>query len=78
MFQSISSNSSLSSAQESDFASSVGPTESNSETVRGQLEVWSEQEAGTKVDFTVPGSVAYVAHEKRRFRLFARKVALVP
>jgi hypothetical protein len=30
-----------------------------------------------EVEFTVPGSVAYVAHEKRRFCLFARKVALV-
>ena len=46
--------------------------------MRGQLEVWSEHEAGTEVELTIPASVAYVAHEERRFRLFARKVGLAP
>jgi len=46
--------------------------------MRGQLEVWSEHEAGTEVELTIPASVAYVAHEERRFRFCARKVGLAP
>jgi len=38
--------------------------------IGGQLEVWSEQGAGTEVELTVPDSVAYGARAGRRFRLF--------
>ena len=41
--------------------------------IGGQLEVWSEQGAGTEVELTMPASVAYAGHAGRRFRLFKRK-----
>jgi len=39
-------------------------------SIGGQLDVWSEQGAGTEVELTVPGSAAYGSHVGRRFRLF--------
>ena len=39
-----------------------------------QLEVWSEHHAGTEIELTVPASVAYGVHARRRFRLFTTKV----
>jgi len=39
-------------------------------SIAGQLDVWSEQGAGTEVELTVPASVAYASHASRRFRLF--------
>ena len=41
--------------------------------IGGQLEVWTEHGAGTEVELTVPASVAYAAHGRQRFPLFARK-----
>ena len=38
--------------------------------IGGQLEVWSEQGAGTEVELTIPASVAYESPAGRRFRLF--------
>jgi signal transduction histidine kinase len=38
----------------------------------GQLEVWSEHGAGTEVELTVPGKVAYGDRAGRRFRLLKR------
>jgi len=42
--------------------------------IGGLLEVWSEQGAGTEVQLTVPGSIAYGAHARRGFRIFKSKV----
>ncbi len=42
--------------------------------IGGQLEVWSEQGAGTEVELTIPASVAYGSNAVRRFRLFRSKV----
>jgi signal transduction histidine kinase/ligand-binding sensor domain-containing protein len=39
--------------------------------IGGQLEVWSEQNAGTEVELTVPASVAYGMQGGRRFRFKA-------
>lgn len=36
----------------------------------GHLEVWTEKGAGTEVELTIPGALAYAADERRRFRLF--------
>jgi signal transduction histidine kinase len=44
-----------------------------SKRIGGQLDVWSEREAGTEVELTIPASVAYGGHVGRRFRLFKRK-----
>jgi signal transduction histidine kinase len=41
--------------------------------IGGQLEVWSEQGAGTEVQLTIPASVAYASRAGRRFRLFKSK-----
>ena len=38
-------------------------------SIGGQLEVWSEQGAGTELELTVPASVAYGKHVGQRFRL---------
>jgi signal transduction histidine kinase len=38
--------------------------------IGGQLEIWSEQGAGTEVELTIPASVAYASHTGQRFRLF--------
>ena len=43
-------------------------------SIGGQLEVWSEQGAGTELELTVPASVAYGKHVGQRFRLFPGKV----
>ena len=43
-------------------------------SIGGQLEVWSEQGAGTEVEMTIPASVAYGRHAARRFRLFRSRV----
>jgi nitrate/nitrite-specific signal transduction histidine kinase len=37
--------------------------------IGSQLEVWSEQNAGTEVELTVPASVAYGSHTGRDRRL---------
>jgi signal transduction histidine kinase/ligand-binding sensor domain-containing protein len=42
--------------------------------IGGQLEVWSEEGAGTEVELTIPASVAYASHVGRRFRLFKSNV----
>jgi len=42
--------------------------------IGGQLEVWSEHGAGTEIELTVPGSVAYQARTGRRLRFFKNKV----
>jgi len=42
--------------------------------IGGQLGVWSERGAGTEIELTVPGPVAYEAHAGRRFRFFKSKV----
>ena len=42
--------------------------------IGGQLEVWSEEGAGTEVELTIPASVAYASHVVRRFRLFKSNV----
>ena len=42
-------------------------------SIGGQLEVWSEQGAGTELELTVPAKVAYGGRGGRRFRLFAGK-----
>ena len=42
--------------------------------IRGQLDVWSEEGAGTEVELTLPASVAYGTHARRRFSLFKNKV----
>ena len=39
----------------------------------GQLEVWSEPGAGTKVELTILASAAYAVHAGGRFRLFKGK-----
>jgi signal transduction histidine kinase len=44
-----------------------------SKGIGGQLDVWSERGAGTEVELTIPGSVAYGGHAGRRFRLFKSK-----
>ena len=44
-----------------------------SKGIGGQLDVWSERRAGTEVELTVPASVAYEGHARRRFRVFKRK-----
>jgi signal transduction histidine kinase len=44
-----------------------------SKGIGGQLDVWSEREAGTEVELTIPASVAYGGHVGRRFRLFKSK-----
>ena len=44
-----------------------------SKRIGGQLDVWSEREAGTEVELTIPASVAYGSHWGRRFRVFKRK-----
>ena len=41
--------------------------------IGGQLEVWSEQGAGTEVELTIPDSVAYGNPPRRRSRLFDRR-----
>jgi len=38
--------------------------------IGGQLEVWSEQGAGTEVELIMPASAAYAGHAGRRFRIF--------
>jgi signal transduction histidine kinase/ligand-binding sensor domain-containing protein len=43
--------------------------------IGGQLEVWSEQGAGTEVQLTLPAAVAYEHRAGQRFRLFRKKVA---
>ena len=43
-------------------------------SVGAQLEVWSEHHAGTEIELTVPASVAYGSHARRRLRLFPAKV----
>jgi len=40
----------------------------------GQLEVWSQQGAGTEVELTIPASVAYGSNTGRRFHLFRSRV----
>jgi len=42
-------------------------------SIGGQLELWSEQGAGTEVELTIPASVAYGSGARRRFRLFRQK-----
>ena len=42
-------------------------------SVGAHLEVWSEHHAGTEIELTVPASVAYGAHARRRLRLFPIK-----
>jgi signal transduction histidine kinase len=42
-------------------------------SIGGQLEVWSEREAGTEIELTIPAKVAYRSYAGRRFRLFSRK-----
>jgi signal transduction histidine kinase len=44
-----------------------------SKGIGGQLEVWSERGAGTEVELTIPATVAYGSHVRRRFRVFKRK-----
>ncbi|HTF64336.1 MAG TPA: two-component regulator propeller domain-containing protein, partial [Edaphobacter sp.] len=44
-----------------------------SRSIGGQLEVWSERGAGTEVELTIPATVAYGGHVRRRFRVFKRK-----
>jgi len=39
-------------------------------SIGGQLEVWSEQGAGTEVELTVPASVAYGSPAGQRSRMF--------
>jgi len=43
-------------------------------SIGGQLEVWSEQGAGTEMELTIPASVAYGGNGGWRFRLFKSKV----
>jgi signal transduction histidine kinase len=43
-------------------------------SIGSQLEVWSQQGAGTEVELTIAASVAYGSHAGRRFRLFRNKV----
>jgi signal transduction histidine kinase len=43
------------------------------ELIGGQLEIWSQQESGTQVELSIPGSIAYTTSPSRRFRLFAKK-----
>jgi len=43
-------------------------------SIGGQLEVWSEQGAGTELELTIPASVAYGSQAGRRFRLFKGNV----
>ena len=42
--------------------------------IGGELEVWSELGAGTEVELSIPGSVAYGGRGGRRFHWFGRKV----
>ena len=42
-------------------------------SIGGQLELWSEQGAGTEVELTIPASVAYGSGARRRFRLLKQK-----
>ena len=42
-------------------------------SIGGQLDVWSEQGAGTELELTVPASVAYRGRGGQRFRLFKSK-----
>jgi len=44
--------------------------------VGGQLDVWSEQGAGTEVELTVPAVVAYARGAKQRFRIFQGKAEM--
>jgi hypothetical protein len=39
----------------------------------GKLEVWSEHEAGTEIELSVPGAIAYGKSEPRRRFWFLRK-----
>jgi signal transduction histidine kinase/ligand-binding sensor domain-containing protein len=48
-----------------------------SKSIGGQLEVWSEHGAGTEVELTIPASVAYGRHARRRFRLFRSKMGTI-
>jgi len=47
----------------------LGGMRERAQRIGGQLEVWSEQGAGTEVELTIPASVAYTGHAGR-FRLF--------
>jgi ligand-binding sensor domain-containing protein/signal transduction histidine kinase len=51
----------------------IGGMRERARSTGGQLEVWSEHGAGTEVELTIPGSVAYGTHPGRRFRLFGSK-----
>ncbi len=44
--------------------------------IGGQLEVWSENGAGTEVELTIHASVAYGSHAGRRSRLFKGQVRM--
>jgi signal transduction histidine kinase len=47
--------------------------------IGAQLKLWSENGAGTEVELTFPGAVAYGEFEvRRRFGLFRVKTAVVP
>jgi len=52
----------------------LGGMRERAQSIGGQLEVWSEQGAGTEVELMIPASVAYAGHAGRRFRLFRSKV----
>jgi signal transduction histidine kinase len=43
-------------------------------SIGGQLEVWSDHGAGTEVELTIPASVAYGSHARRRFHVFKSKM----
>ena len=42
--------------------------------IGAQLSIWTGVGAGTEVELTIPGSIAYGTAPRGRFRLFARKV----
>jgi len=43
--------------------------------IEAQLEIWSEPGAGTKIELTIPGSIAYeVFATKGRFRIFPKRM----
>ena len=44
-----------------------------SKRIGGQLDVWSDRQAGTEVELTIPAPVAYGGHIGRRFRVFKSK-----
>jgi len=52
----------------------IGGMRERAQSIGGQLEVWSEQGAGTEVELTIPASVAYTGHGGRRFRLFGGRL----